>query len=75
MDGMANVSLKPSVLDQPFLSLDELAAGMTVQGEVVARITSSTTHSSIIPRSKSRLLLTLSSASVVVSQKVASHRQ
>ena len=36
LDGVANVSLKPSVLDQPFLSLDELTAGMTVQGEVVA---------------------------------------
>ena len=30
------MSCRPSTLDQPFLSLDELAPGMDVRGEVVA---------------------------------------
>ena len=34
--GVAVVSCRPSTLDQPFLSLDELAPGMDVRGEVVA---------------------------------------
>ena len=36
LDGVAVVSCRPSTLDQPFLSLDELAPGMDVRGEVVA---------------------------------------
>ena len=36
LDGVATLSLRPSVLDQPFLSMDELAPGMQVSGEVVA---------------------------------------
>ena len=36
MDGVATVSCKATVLDQPFLSLEELEPGMHVRGEVVA---------------------------------------
>jgi len=36
MDSVATVSCKSTVLDQPFLSLEELEPGMQVRGEVVA---------------------------------------
>ena len=36
LDAVANVSLKRSVLEQPFLSLEELVPGMIVKGEVLA---------------------------------------
>ena len=36
MDSVATVSCKSTVLDQPFLSLEELVPGMQVRGEVVA---------------------------------------
>ena len=36
LDAVANVSLKRSVLEQPFFSLEELVPGMIVKGEVLA---------------------------------------
>ena len=36
LDGVVSVSLKSSVMAQPFFSLDELTPGMLVNGEVVA---------------------------------------
>ena len=36
LDGIVSVSLKSSVMAQPFFSLDELTPGMLVNGEVVA---------------------------------------
>ena len=36
LDAVANVSLKKSVLEQPFFSLEELVPGMIVKGEVLA---------------------------------------